>query len=60
MDALVQFFTTFATALAATALSHFGVAVERFEIRVSDCCHERVIQRSYTPDRPNSATPETA
>lgn len=55
MDALVQFFTTFATALVATALGHFGVVVGSFESRISEPREERVIQRSRTPDRPQSA-----
>ena len=55
MDALVQFFTTFATALVATVLGHIGVAVERFDIQLADGGDRRVIQRSHTPDRPHSA-----
>ena len=55
MDALVQFFATFATALVATALGHFGGALERFDFRTSECCDKRVIQRSHTPDHSQSA-----
>lgn len=49
MDALVQFFTAVVVALAATVLSHFGVAAEGFDLRSSEPRAERTVKRSPAP-----------
>lgn len=49
MDALVQFFTAVAAALAAMALSHFGVAADSLTARVSRPPIERSVERSPAP-----------
>jgi hypothetical protein len=49
MDALVQFFTAVAVALAATALSHFGIGAEGVDLRSQDSHAERAVKRSPAP-----------
>lgn len=58
MDALVQFFAAVAAALVATALGHFGVAVETAGLRNCNAQEERVIQRSRTPE-PSASAPSS-
>ena len=49
MDALLQFFTAVAVAIAAMAFSHFGVAAEGLELRSNPPKAERSIKRSPSP-----------
>ena len=49
MDALVQFFTTVAVAVAATALSHFGMSDQGDEPGSRKAENERSVKRTPAP-----------
>lgn len=49
MTTFVDFITPVVVALAATALSHFGMTAEGLEPRSSEARSERTVKRSATP-----------